>query len=123
MVKTLGSSAGAPETRYELSPEQADALIRTLEGRFDAADEKLRKTIDFAAFEERLRENKEALFSIEQLEKTGGEPQMVGMEGGQFVVEDRSGESPSGRRNRNFDQADAQRKEFGPGVRFQSEKS
>lgn len=108
-------------SQRELSPEQVDKLIRTLKSRFDSADKWIRESVDFAAVEKRLRDNPEALFSLYKMEETGGEPQMVGIErGNKFVFEDRSAESPSGRRNLTFDEAIHQANEFGKNVRLQS---
>ena len=107
--------------KRELTPEQADRLVSTLRSRFELPENKnLRKTLDWADAEKSLRANPEALFSLQKLEETGGEPQVIGIDGDEFVFEDRSAESPSGRTNKNFDEADAQRKEFGPNVKFQS---
>jgi hypothetical protein len=111
--------------KRELSPEQADKLLGILKTRFDKApdNKELRQAIDFADVEKSLRANPEILFSIQKLEETGGEPQIICIEDDEYIIEDRSVSSPSGRRNKNFDQADAQRKSFGPNVKFQSSDS
>ena len=109
--------ATAPETS-----ESGKTLIGNLKSRFDSHPD-WHKGVEWAEVEKALREDPEALRSLQNLEVTGGEPQVVGIEGGEFVFEDRSEESPSGRRNLDFDQADAQRKGFGPNVRFQSSDS
>jgi len=100
--------------KRELTPEQADQLLATLKTRFETpANEELRKAIDFAVVEKSLRAAPEKLYALQKLEETGGEPQLIGIDGDEFVFEDRSAESPSGRRNLDADQAAAQAEEFG----------
>jgi len=100
--------------KRELSPEQADRLVGTLKSRFELPEnKKLRKAIDFADVEKSLRASSEKLYALHKLEETGGEPQMIGLDGDEFVFEDRSKESPSGRRKLDADQSAAQAEEFG----------
>jgi hypothetical protein len=91
----------------------------TLKPRFESHPER-HAGIGWPEVENSLRADPEALPSLLKLEEAGGEPEVVGIEGGELIFEDRSVESPSGRRNLNFDEADAQRRSFGPNVRFQS---
>jgi hypothetical protein len=99
--------------------ESGKAFIVTLKSRFEAHPEN-HKGVEWSEFEDAIAAHPEDLASALRLEETGGEPQLVGMEGDEFIIEDRSAESPTGRRNLDFRQADAQRKSFGPNVRFQS---
>ena len=100
--------------KRELSPEQADELLGTLRTRFETPEsDKLRESVDFAVVEKALRAAPEKLYTLHKLEETGGEPQVIGLDGDEFVFEDRSKESPSGRRNLDFDQSLAQAEEFG----------
>jgi len=100
--------------KRELTPEQADRLVNTLKTRFELpANEKSRKAMDFADVEKSLRTAPEKLYALQKLEETGGEPQVIGIDGDEFVFEDRSAESPSGRRNLDADQAAAQALAFG----------
>jgi hypothetical protein len=55
----------------------------------------------------------EKLYALQKLEETGGKPQLIGIDRDEFIFEDRSKESPSGRRNQNFDQAAEMAKKFG----------
>lgn len=115
-------AAGRVREKRELNPEQITALIQTLKSRFNSVDKKLNKplrSIKFADIEKSLRAAPEKLWSLQKLEETGGEPQVIGMEGDEFVFEDRCIESPWGRRDLNAAQAAAQAKEFG--VDMQSE--
>jgi len=101
----------------ELSPEQADQLIDALKTRFEAPKNKeLRKAIDFADVEKSLRNAPENLYTLHKLEETDGEPQVIGLDGDEFVFEDRSKESPSGRRNLDAYQVAEQAEEFGADV-------
>lgn len=112
--EVLEAEKGKPAEKRELSPEQADQLLAALRTRFELPEnEELRKTVDFAVVEKSLRASPEKLYALQKLEETGGEPQMVGVEGGEFIFEDRCTESPSGRRDLNFDQSLAQAEEFG----------
>ena len=112
-AETISGTSYEKEGR-ELSPEQADQLLGTLKTRFELPEnERLRKAIDFADVEKSLRASPEKLYALHKLEETGGEPQVIGIDGDEFVFEDRCKESPSGRRNLDADQAAAQADEFG----------
>ncbi|MBN2096096.1 DUF4256 domain-containing protein [Candidatus Peregrinibacteria bacterium] len=100
--------------KRELSPEQADQLLDTLKTRLELPEnEKLREAVDFAVVEKSLRAAPEKMFGLFRMEETGGEPQIIGLDGDEFIFEDRSKESPSGRRNLDFDQSLKQAEEFG----------
>jgi hypothetical protein len=102
------------EEKRELSPEQADQLLGTLKTRFELPEnEELQNAIDFAVVEKSLRAAPEKLYALHKLEETGGEPQVISIDGDEFVFEDRCTESPSGRRDLNFDKSLAQAEEFG----------
>ena len=102
-----------PEKR-ELTPKQVDILVITLKSRFESSkNKKLRKTIDFADVEKSLRASPEKLYALQRLEETGGGPQVIGIDGDEFVFEDRCKESPSGRRHLDADQSAARADEFG----------
>jgi hypothetical protein len=108
------SDALGDKEKLELSPEDADRLIGTLKDRFDApANKKLRESLSWADVEKSLRVAPEKLYALQKLEETGGKPQLIGIDRDEFIFEDRSKESPSGRRNMNFDEAAAQAEEFG----------
>ncbi len=102
------------EEKRELSLEQVGQLLATLKTRFELPEnEELRKTVDFAVVEKSLRAAPEKLYALNKLEETGGEPQIIGVDGDEFVFEDRSKESPAHRRDLNFDQSLEQAKAFG----------
>jgi len=115
--ETLEAPVAAEEEKRELTPKQADRLVSTLKSRFELPDnEKLRKALDWTDVEKSLRAAPEKLYVLQKLEETGGEPQVIGIDGDEFVFEDRSAESPSGRRDLNANQAAAQAEEFGVGM-------
>jgi len=100
--------------KRELAPEQTDQLLTTLKTRFESSiNKELRKTVDFADVEKSLRAAPEKLYALHKLEETGGEPQVIALDGDEFVFEDRCKQSPSGRRDLDFDQSLAQAREFG----------
>ncbi len=89
-------------SKKELSPEQCKELLRVLKARFKA-NHKLHEKIQWGNVEKALQANPEKLWSLQQLEVTGGEPDVIGEEKGEFVFGDCSAASPSGRRNVVFD--------------------
>lgn len=96
----------------ELSPEQVDYIVGKLKTRFEASKE-LHEEINFADVKTALRESPEKLHTLYKLEETGGEPQVIGLDGDEFVFEERSKEAPADRKDVNYHQAEAQAKAFG----------
>ncbi|HQN76230.1 MAG TPA: DUF4256 domain-containing protein, partial [Methanomassiliicoccales archaeon] len=83
-----------------LSSEQRDALISVLRTRFQ--DNMSRhKDLDWNKVEARLKADPAKLWSLQEMERTGGEPDVVGCDGsaGAFIFFDCSKESPKGRRS------------------------
>jgi hypothetical protein len=114
LEEVFETSATTEAEKRELTSEQADSLVSTLKSRFEVPEnERLRKMIDFADVEKSLRATPEKLYTLQKLEETGGEPQVIGIDGDEFVFEDRCKESPSGRKSMSFDQSLAQAEEFG----------
>lgn len=100
-----GSSAG-----------QAAELLETLKTRFEKNMHR-HKGLDWAKVQAKLEANPEKLRSLGEMERTGGEPDVVGHDKktGEYVFVDCSAESPSGRRSVCFDpEALASRKEHKP---------
>jgi hypothetical protein len=99
-----------------LAPEQREALLATLQARF----EKNRHRHEGLAWEEvlaRLEANPEKLWSLHEMERTGGEPDVVGRDPqtGEIVFYDCAAESPKGRRSLCYDSAALEsRKEHKP---------
>jgi hypothetical protein len=103
-------------TREQLSPEQRGALLRTLQARFEKHTNRHRG-LQWPAVQARLEASPEKLWSLHEMERTGGEPDVVGHEKktGEYVFYDCSAESPNGRRSVCYDrEALEARKEHKP---------
>ena len=100
----------------ELSPEQYEELLRELKARFEK-NMNLHKDLEWAKVQTKLEANTEKLWSLNEMERTGGEPDVVGHDKktGEHIFYDCSAESPKGRRNVCYDrEALESRKEFKP---------
>src|SRR6476661_8272286 len=91
-----------PKTK--LSSKQTDEILATLKARFEKNMAR-HKGVDWAKVDERLRANSEKLWSLSEMERTGGEPDVVGVDKktGEFVFYDCSTESPKQRRSLCYD--------------------
>src|SRR5918996_3347404 len=92
------------ETRQQLPPEQRGALLRTLKARFGKHMNR-HHGLQWTAVQSRLEANPEKLWSLHEMERTGGEPAVVGQDKktGEYVFYDCSAESPKGRRSVCYD--------------------
>jgi hypothetical protein len=92
------------ETKKELSPEQREELLRALEARFEKNMNR-HKGLEWAEVQAKLEANTEKLWSLNEMERTGGEPDVVGHDKktGEYIFYDCSAESPEGRRNTCYD--------------------
>lgn len=107
---------GSGGTRQQLSPEQREALLKTLKARFEK-NMKRHQGLQWPAVQARLEANPEKLRSLHEMERTGGEPDVVGHDKktGEYVFYDCSAESPTGRRSVCYDgEALRARKEHKP---------
>jgi len=103
--------------KKKLSPEQVDELLSTLKDRFEK-NMNLHKSLVWSAIQARLETNSEKLWSLNEMERTGGEPDVVGIDKktGEYIFYDCSPESPNGRRSICYDhEALELRKEHKPG--------
>ena len=87
-----------------LSPEQREELLSILNTRFDK-NMKRHPGVEWAQVKAKLEVNPEKLWSLNEMEKTGGEPDVVAQDKktGEYVFYDCSAESPSGRRSVCYD--------------------
>jgi hypothetical protein len=102
--------------KKELSPEQREALIRALKARFEKNINR-HKDPEWAKLQAKLEANTEKLWSLNEMERTGGEPDVVSYEKktGEYTFFDCSAESPKGRRSVCYDREGLEsRKEFKP---------
>ena len=88
----------SPETKMELSPAQREELLKTLKARFENHMNR-HKGLDWAKVKARLEANAEKLWSLHEMERTGGEPDVVGHDKktGEILFFDCSPETPKGR--------------------------
>lgn len=103
-------------TKRELSPEQRIELLRVLKARFEK-NMKRHEGLLWDKIEEKLEANTEKLWSLNQMEMTDGEPDVVGFDHntGEYIFFDCSAESPKGRRSICYDhEALESRKEHKP---------
>jgi len=99
-----------------LTPETATELLRTLKARFEKYIDR-HSGIEWNKVAEKLEKRPEKLWSLDEMEETGGEPDVIGFDGktGEYIFFDCSAESPKGRRSLCFDpQALESRKEHKP---------
>jgi uncharacterized protein DUF4256 len=91
-------------TRQQLPLEQRGALLRTLKARFEKHMHR-HHGLQWTAVQARLEANPEKLWSLREMERTGGEPDVVGHDTktGEYVFYDGSAESPKGRRSVCYD--------------------
>jgi hypothetical protein len=102
--------------KKELSSEQREELLRALKARFEKNMNR-HKGLEWAKVQAKLEANTEKLRSLNEMERTGGEPDVVGhaKKTGEYVFYDCSAESPKGRRNVCYDREGQEaRKAFKP---------
>ncbi len=92
------------ETNMKLTREQKDELLKTLRTRFERNLNRHRG-IEWSEVQRRLEKAAEKIWSLNEMERTGGEPDVVGidMHTGEYIFYDCSAESPEGRRNVCYD--------------------
>ena len=101
---------------HEVSAERRDELLGLLEARFEANGRR-HERVAWADVRARLEAHPEKLWSLDRMESTGGEPDVVGRDDatGEVVFVDCSEQSPAGRRSLCFDRAAREaRKKFPP---------
>lgn len=96
--------------------EQHEELLRTLKARFEK-NSRRHKGLEWTKVQTKLEANTEKLRALHEMEKTGGEPDVVGHDKktGEYIFYDCSAESPKGRRSICYDgEALESRKEHKP---------
>lgn len=88
----------------KLSPKQREELLAILKARFEKNMDR-HKGLEWAKVQEKLETNTEKLWSLNEMERTGGEPDIIGhdKETGEYIFYDCSAESPKGRRSVCYD--------------------
>ena len=103
-------------TNKELPPEQREELLKALKPRFEKNMSR-HEGLGWAKVKAKLEANTEKLWSLNEMERTGGEPDVIGHDKktGEYIFFDCSAESPKGRRSVCYDrEALDSRKEHKP---------
>lgn len=102
--------------KKELSPKEREGLLKVLKERFEGNMSRHRG-LEWAKVQARLEANAEKLWSLSEMERTGGEPDVVGQDrkSGEYIFYDCSAESPKGRTSVCYDREGLEsRKEHRP---------
>ena len=105
-----------PNPNKELSPEQREELLKTLNARFEKNMNR-HEDLEWAKVKAKLEVDTEKLWSLNEMERTGGAPDIVGHDKktGEYIFYDCSAESPKGRRSVCYDREGQEaRKEHKP---------
>ena len=103
-------------TKKKLSPVQLEELLKALKTRFEKNMNR-HKGLEWAKVQAKLKDNTKKLWSLNEMERTGGEPDVVGHDKktGEYIFYDCSAESPQGRRSVCYDRQGLEsRKEHKP---------
>jgi hypothetical protein len=112
----LKNMSNVKRNNKKLSPEQCEELLRALKARFEKNMNR-HKGLEWAKVQAKLEANIEKLWSLHEMERTGGEPDVVGHDKktSEYIFYDCSAESPKGRRSVCYDrEALESRKEHKP---------
>ncbi|MBS1505554.1 MAG: DUF4256 domain-containing protein [Bacteroidetes bacterium] len=102
--------------KKELSAKQRESLVKTLQERFDK-NKNRHPDIDWTSVQTRLIARPDKLWSLNEMERTGGEPDVIALDKktGELTFCDCAEESPKGRRSLCYDREGLQsRKEHAP---------
>ena len=103
-------------TKKELSPKQCVELLNTLKNRFQKNINR-HNSLEWSKVQAKLESNSEKMWSLNEMEKTGGEPDVIHYDkkASEYIFYDCSAESPVGRRSICYDREGLEsRKEFKP---------
>jgi Protein of unknown function (DUF4256) len=102
--------------KKDLSPGERKELLSILRGRFEKNMNR-HKGVEWAKVQSNLEANAGKMWSLNEMERTGGEPDVIGYDKktGEYIFYDCSAESPNGRRSVCYDREGLEsRKEFKP---------
>lgn len=100
----------------DMNAKQSEELLKALKARFEKNMNR-HKGLEWAKVQAKLEANTEKLWSLNEMERTGGEPDVVGYDkqAGEYIFYDCSAESPKGRRSVCYDREGLEsRKEHRP---------
>jgi hypothetical protein len=100
------------KTKKKLPTKPGEALLRVLKARFEQNPSR-HPGLVWSEVQAKLEANPEKLWSLNEMERTGGEPDVVGhdQKTGEYVFADCSVESPAGRRKVCYDSEAAEKRE------------
>ena len=104
------------DSKKDLSAKVREELLAALKARFEKNTNR-HKGLEWTKVQARLEANADKLWSLNEMEKTGGEPDVVGLDqrSGEYIFYDCAAESPQGRRSLCYDrEALESRKEHKP---------
>lgn len=115
---TISFTQGTMENKKELSAGEREELLKTLKNRFEKNVNR-HHDLKWEVVEKRIgmENSRKKLWSLQEMEKTGGEPDVVGFDGktGEYIFYDCATESPKGRRSVCYDREGLEsRKEYQP---------
>lgn len=116
MAKKAAKGSGQPiskvEINLELSPEQGEALLKTLQGRFGKNMHR-HEGLEWPKIQAKLEAQPEKLASLQAMESSGGEPDVVGYDDktDEYIFYDCAAESPRGRRSICYDRKGQEERE------------
>jgi hypothetical protein len=116
MAKKSSKASGKPipkiEINLELSPEQGEELLKTLQVRFEKNMNR-HKGLEWPKIQAKLEAHPEKLSSLNAMESTGGEPDVVRYDKktGEYIFYDCSAQSPKGRRSICYDREGQEERE------------
>ncbi len=122
MAKKAAKGSGKPipkvEVNLELSPEQGEELLNTLQVRFEKNMNR-HEGLEWPKIQAKLEAHPEKLSSLQAMDSSGGEPDVVGYDEktGEYIFYDCSAETPEGRRTICYDgdgQAEREKKGIHP---------
>jgi hypothetical protein len=105
-MKPIQPMKNSASNKKQLSPIQREELLKTLKDRFEKNLSR-HEGLDWAKVQSRLEAHPEKLWSLAEMERTGGEPDVVGQDkkSGEFLFMDCSAQSPKGRVSFCYDRA------------------
>ena len=101
---TATKARNSSSNKKDLSPKQREELLKALNSRFEKNMDR-HKGLQWAQVQAKLEANAEKLWSLSEMERTGGEPDVVGHDKktGEYIFYDCSAESPKDRRSLCYD--------------------
>jgi hypothetical protein len=83
-------------SKKQLAPKQREDLLATLQARFEKNMAR-HKAMEWTKVKTRLQARPEKLWSLNEMERTGGEPDVIGQDKGEYIFVDCSAQTPEGR--------------------------